>query len=408
MNTISSLLNHILSLDIPSTNKYQLPELRYAIEALLNHDSGISWTTEFEKRFARRIGVQHAIACNSGTSGLHAALFAAGVGPGDEVILPALTVIMDAYVIIQLGAVPVFADIDEDTHLISSIDIARKISPKTKAIITVSWEGLSCDMDPILELAHSQGIYVIDDSARSILGSYKGRMTGSIADITVFSFEAKKHLTTGGEGGMVVSNDSILAKRARKFAGIGYKHLTSDAGRTHLAIDIVQDPSYLRFDEVGLNYRMNDISAAIGIGQLERIDEIVDRRKKIGHMFLQKTSGYNWFIPQKTSNCCQHSYYTFSVDYRGEYLLGLSWKDFYKKYKDNGGDGFYASVSIPYLEPSLIGQTYGNIIFAPGLCPVAEGLQKRLMCFKTNYRDISTAEEKVNILSDLLFSLSSH
>ena len=387
---------------ISSQSKFQQPELHHVIEMLLNHDSDTSWTTEFEKAFSSRIGVAHAIACNSGTSGLHAALFAAGVGPGDEVIIPALTVIMDAYVTLHLGAVPVFVDVDERTHLISVEDIERKITPKTKAIITVSWEGLSCDMDPIMQLAHSHGIKVVDDSARTVLGSYKGQISGTIADLTVFSFESKKHLTCGGEGGMIVTNNPELAEKARKFAGIGYRHLTADAGRTHLAIELVQDPQYKRFDTIGFNYRMNDISAAVGIGQLERVDEIVNRRISVGKLFLAKTAGYDWFVPQFTPEWCEHTYYTFSVDYRGENETGLTWKQFYGRYKSMGGDGFYGAVSIPYLEPALLGKTYGDITYKPGLCPIAEGLQQRVMCFKTNYRDLSIAEKKIDILSNLL------
>lgn len=396
------LLNAGTEKVIPTDSKFGYPELCRAMEMLLDHNSEVSWTTEFERRFATRMGVAHAIACNSGTSGLHAALFAAGVGPGDEVIIPALTVIMDAYAVIHLGAVPVFADVNEDTHVISVEDIERKITPKTKAVITVSWEGLSCDMDPIMELARSRGIKVIDDSARTVLGIYKGRLAGTIADLTVFSFEAKKHLTSGGEGGMIVSNDAELARQARKFAGIGYRHLTADAGRTHLAIDVVQDPAYKRFDVIGLNYRMNDISAAVGIGQLERVDEIVQRRKDVGQLFLERTAGYDWFTPQRTPEGYEHAYYTFSVDYLGEQAHGTTWKEFYNEYKAMGGDGFYGAVAIPYLEPALLGKTYGDFICAPGLCPVAEGLQQRVMCFKTNYRDMGVAEQKVDLLAKLL------
>jgi perosamine synthetase len=403
---MSKIVDRLLSADaadvIPADSKFGLPELRYVMEMLLAHDAGTSWVTEFEQRFAKRMGVAHAIACNSGTSGLHAALFAAGVGPGDEVIMPALTVIMDAYAAIHLGAIPVFADVHEDTHVISVEDIARKITPRTKAIVTVSWEGLSCDMDPIMALARARGIKVIDDSARTVLGRYKGRLAGTIADLSVFSFEAKKHMTCGGEGGMIVSNDAELARQARKFAGIGYRHLTADAGRTHLAIDVVQDPAYRRFDVIGLNYRLNDVSAAVGIGQLERIEELVRHRQEIGRMFEEATSGCAWLIPQRTPEGYEHAFYTFSADYRGESVHGTSWKAFYNQYKAMGGDGFYGAVAIPYLEPALLGKTYGATTFAPGLCPVAEGLQQRVMCFKTNYRDLEVAKRKVDLLAELI------
>ena len=256
-----------------------------------------------------------------------------------------------------------------------------------------------------MELARSHGVKVIDDSARTILGTYKGRLAGTVADMTVFSFESKKHLTSGGEGGMIVSNDSDLACKARKFAGIGYRHLTADAGRTHLAIDVVQDPAYRRFDVIGLNYRMNDISAAVGIGQLERLEQIVQRRQKVGQLFLEMTAGYEWFIPQQTPAGYEHAYYTFSADYHGHHTHGVSWKDFYNRYKAMGGDGFYGVVAIPYLEPALLGKTYGDVRFSPGLCPVAEGLQQRVMCFKTNYRDMQMAKKKVEILAELLSKL---
>ena len=403
---MSNIVDRLLSADaadvIHADSKFGLPELRYVMEMLLAHDAGTSWVTEFEQRFAKRMGVAHAVACNSGTSGLHAALFAAGVGQGDEVIMPALTVIMDAYAAIHLGAIPVFADVHEDTHVISVEDIARKITPRTKAIVTVSWEGLSCDMDPIMALARSRGIKVIDDSARTVLGRYKGRLAGTIADLSVFSFEAKKHMTCGGEGGMIVSNDAELARQARKFAGIGYRHLTADAGRTHLAIDVVQDPAYRRFDVIGLNYRLNDVSAAVGIGQLERIDELVRHRQAVGRMFEEATSGSAWLIPQRTPEGYEHAYYTFSAEYRGEAVHGTSWKAFYNQYKAMGGDGFYGAVAIPYLEPALLGKTYGATTFAPGLCPVAEGLQQRVMCFKTNYRDLEVAKRKVDLLAELI------
>ena len=390
---------------IPKDNKFSYPEVNNAIEVLLNHGSGYQWVNEFEKKFAEKMGMNYAIACNSGTSGLHAALFAVGITEGDEVIIPALTVIMDAYAVIHHGGIPVFADVDESTHLVTVDEIEKKITPKTKAIITVAWDGISCDMDPIMELAAKYNLKVIDDCARSMLSTYKGRLVGTIADISVFSFESKKHLSAGGEGGMIVSNNETLAMNARKFAGIGYKHMTADAGRTHLAIGTVQDPKYKRFDTIGVNYRMNDITAAIGAGQLERIDEITLKRKKIGEMFLEATKGYDWFIPQTIPKDCTHSYYTFSVDYRGLERFGVSWKEFYNRYQELGGDGFYSIVAIPYNEPALAGKKFGSTVCSSGLCPVSEGLQERVMCFKTNYRDLEEAKKKIEILAQLLKSL---
>ena len=400
------LINDYLSDTIPKDSKFSYPEVTNALDALLNHDAGYPWVNEFEKKFALRMGVNFAIACNSGTSGLHAALYAVGISEGDEVIIPALTVIMDAYAVLHHRGVPVFADVDESTHLITADEIEKKITSKTKAIITVAWDGISCDMDSIMALAKKHNLMVVDDCARSVLSTYKGELVGTLADISVFSFESKKHLSAGGEGGMIVSNNEGLAVKARKFAGIGYKHMTADAGRTHLAIDTVQDPSYKRFDTIGVNYRMNDITAAIGMGQLDRIDEIVGRRQKVGKLFLEMTSGFEWFIPQAIPDNCTHSYYTFSVDYRGLEYFGVSWKEFYNRYKALGGDGFYGIVAIPYTEPAIAGKTFGQTTCSPGLCPISEGLQERVMCFKTNYRDVDDARKKINILVELLRSFS--
>jgi perosamine synthetase len=391
------LINHI-----QDDGKYKINEVRNVLEALINHNSNKSWVNELETQFARKLRVNHAIACNSGTSGLHTALYAADIGPGDEVIIPGLTVIMDAYAVLHLGGIPIFADVYDDTHLISIEEIKKKITSKTKAIMTVAWEGLSCDMDPIVEVARKNNIILIDDSARNILGKYKNRYTGTIADMSVFSFESKKHMTAGGEGGMIVTDNPKFAEKARKFSGIGYRHMSADAGRTHLAISKVQDPDYMRYDTIGLNYRMNDISAAVALGQLERIDDIVQNRKTVAKYFIDAIHGCDWLIPQYASNDYEHSFYTVSADYLGENRIGISWKEFYNKYVQLGGDGFYSIVAIPYLEPSLRGKVIGDQICEPGLCPISEGLQKRVMCFKTNYRDLKLAEHKADILKKLI------
>lgn len=360
------------------------------------------WVQRFEEAFAAKMGVKYAIAVNSGTSGLHAALYAAGVKPGDEVIGPGMTVVMDAYAAIHLGATPVFADIRPDTQTIDPEDVARKITPKTRAIITVSWQGLPVDMDPIMELARRHNIVVVDDSAQCLLGRYKGKISGTNAHIGVFSFENKKHLTTGSEGGMIVSNDPELATRARKFSGIGYKHMTATAGRTHLALATVQDPAYERFDTIGLNYRMNVISAAVGLAQLERAEAIVARRQACARLFHEAIRECDWMVPQTVPAGYEHAYYTFAVDYRGEVARGIKWKEFYDRYQDKGGDGFYGCVVTPYLEPALRGKAFGGRILEKGLCPRAEALQPRLMQFKTNYRDLDVAKRKTAILAGLI------
>lgn len=391
-----------------SSGKFSGNELQYIAE-YLDHENpdkdGRSWTQRLEESFKQYMGVNHAIACNSGTSGLHMALAAAGIGKGDEVIGPALTVVMDAYAIIHMGATPVFADVDLKTFTISPEEIERKITPRTKAIIVVSLQGLSVDMDPIMVLAKSHDLIVIEDTAQSLLAKYHGRYTGTIGHIGVYSFENKKHMTSGSEGGMVVTNDEALATRARKFGGIGYKHMTADGGRTSLALSCVQNPDYERFDTIGLNYRMAEACAAIGLAQLERIEEIVAKRKASAKLFAQAIEGCGWMVKQAVPIGYEHSYYTFAVDYKGKEKLGISWSDFYRQYVESGGDGFYSACVVPYLEPALRDCEIDGFKLGGNHCPIAEGLQKRVMQFKTNYRDLNIAQRKAEVLNKLVNNL---
>jgi len=364
-----------------------------------------SWAQRFEEEVSKQTGAKYAVACNSGTSGLHMAMYACGIGHGDEVITTALTVVMDAYAVIHVGATPVFVDVERDTYGISVEEIKKKITSKTKAIITVSLQGLSVDMDPILELAKENNIVVIDDSAQNILGEYKGRVAGTLADISVLSFENKKHMTSGSEGGMLLTDVEEYAVRARKFGGIGYKHMTASAGRTSLALSDVQDPDYERFDTIGLNYRMSEVSAAIGLAQFERISDIVERRIAVANMFKEAVKGCSWIAPQRVPEGYKHSYYTYSFEYKGFEAVGVSWKEFYNMYVKAGGDGFYSACVVPYLEPVFQNNDNYNKNYTKGICPVAEDLQKKIMQFKTNYRFLSIANKKANILKNLINKL---
>jgi perosamine synthetase len=334
-------------------------QVRDLVADIFESNNQKSLVQDFEEKFSERFGVEYSIAINSGTSGLHAALYAAGVGAGDEVIQPSVTVVMDSYATLYLGATPVYVDINPDTWNIDAEQIEKSITDKTKAIIVVSLYGLPVDIDPIMELARKHNLVVIDDSAETVLSDYKGKISGTCADIGVYSFEKTKHLTSGSEGGMVVTNSE-------------------------------------RFDSIGYNYRMNVITAACGLAQFEIIDELIDRRKKIGSMFLEAIDDCSWLTPQKFPDYCEHSYYTFSVLYNGEKERNLTWKGFYNSYIEMGGDGFYACWKNPYQEPSLKEK------FFTSSCPVADDYQKKLMCFKTNYRDLELAQKKVNILSDLI------
>lgn len=387
--------------------KFNGKELEYISEYLNSEckQDERSWVQRLEEAIIKRLGTKYAVACNSGTSGLHMAIAACGIGPGDEVIVPALTVVMDPYVVIHQGATPIFADIKRDTYGIDVVDIKRKITKNTKAIITVSLQGLSVDIDPIKKIAKERGIYLIDDSAQNILGEYKGRLSGTLGDINVLSFENKKHITSGSEGGMVLTDSAKLAQNARKFGGIGYKHMTSTSGRTSLALSEVQDPDYERFDTIGLNYRMSEACAAIGLAQFERIDELVDRRIEIARLFDNAVKDCEWITRQLTPDGYKHSHYTYSFEYNGQEMMGVSWKEFYQRYLKLGGDGFYSACVVPYLEPVFKNNPLFSKKYFKGQCPVAEELQKKIMQFKTNYRSYAEANEKSKILRSLVKNL---
>jgi perosamine synthetase len=356
--------------------KYAGKELHY-IQRMMEGFDFDDWVRVFEQKFSDKIGGKHCIAVNSGTSALHTALVACGV-KGGEVLVPALTPAMVIFAIIHAGATPVFCDVDPNTHHISEESMRENMHGDIRAILGVSLHGLPMDWTK-LPLA-LKGKPTIDDCAQALGAKGIGK-----ADITCFSFEDKKHITTGSEGGMIMTDNEELAIKARKFAGLGYKHMTAEAGRTTLSAETYQDPDYERFDTIGLNYRMSKVQAAIGLAQLERLDHIIAMRKAVARMYIEAIDA----IPKQTG----HSYYTFPFS-----LKNGNWKDFYKRFKANGGDGFYAEPLVPYREPALQYLYKGMM----EICPIAEDLQKRLMLFKTNYRDLGEAERQAEILRKTL------
>ena len=207
-----------------NTWRFDEKELSYIKEVL---DSGLASGTSgnmnnrFEKAFSEKSGAKYAISFNSGTGTLQAALEAVGVSYGDEVIIPPLTVISNIDVTLAQNAVPVFADVDPKTFNIDPIDIERKITSKTQAIMPVSLYGLSCDLDPIMALSEKYNIPIINDAAEAHLATYKGRPIGEIAHITSYSTENSKHITTG-DGGIVITNNEEYAIKMRKFSSLGY------------------------------------------------------------------------------------------------------------------------------------------------------------------------------------------
>lgn len=388
--------------------KYNSSELKY-LKRVLNSDNWSStsgtWCQTLEKKFANKFKSKYAVAMNSGTSTLHSALEAVGVEPGDEVISPALTVIMDSTATFHANAIPVYADIDPDTFNIDPKDIERKITDKTKAIIVVSLYGLPCDMDEIMFISKKYNIPVIEDNAQCFLSTYKGKLAGTFGDIASYSFENSKHMSCG-EGGIIITNSEKYARLCRKTAGHGYKNLEAEDGLIKLNQSVYQDPDYKRHDSVGWNYRLSEISAAIAIAQLEKLEESVELRQKVSEMFLNEISSTSYLIPQKVSDDRTNSYFTLGIKFEGLDSIGVTWQEFRNKYIDFGGDGIYGAWALPYLEPVISEKTfakrcplvYNDVEYKKGLCPVAESIQPKLMQFKTNYRSLELAETKAQAL----------
>ena len=248
---------------------------------------------EFEHEFARFCNTEHAIGVSSGTSAILLTLMALGIGAGDEVIVPAHTFIATATPAMFLGARPVFADIDPEDYTISVADAKSKISARTKAIIPVHLYGHPCDMDPILELAREHGLHVIEDACQAHGAEYKGRRVGSLADVACFSFYPSKNMTVLGDGGMVTTSNATLANKIRMLA---------DHGRTEKYVHQL----------LGLNFRMSEISAAIGTEQLGHVAEWNQRRREIAARYSSLLQGSEVATPVE-KKWARHVYHMYVI-----------------------------------------------------------------------------------------------
>ncbi len=252
----------------------------------------------FEKKVADYVGAKYAVAVSNGTAALHVACLAAGIGAGDEVVTTPITFAASANCVLYCGGTPVFADIDPDTYNISPVELERKITSRTKAIIPVHYTGQPCDMDAILEIAHKHDLLVIEDGAHALGASYKGKKIGSIADMTCFSFHPVKPVTTG-EGGMIVTDNEELYRKLVLYRSHGITRdndmmqqyedqlrQSSDPALQEAADMLrgdVMDPGgwYYQQLELGYNYRITDIACALGASQMDKLDCFLERRRQI-------------------------------------------------------------------------------------------------------------------------------
>jgi dTDP-4-amino-4,6-dideoxygalactose transaminase len=232
-----------------------------------------SRTVEFERRLCELLGVRHAIAVSSGSAALHLALAVLGFEPGDEVIVPSMTFVSCPQAVVAAGGRPVFCEVDPHTITLDLADVARRITPRTRAVMPVHYGGFPCSMDELLVLAHEHELTVVEDAAHAFGSEYRGRMVGSIGDLACFSFDPVKNITCG-EGGAITTDDDAHAERLRLMRNLG-------VGRDSWSRREHGRPWYYEASDFGLRYHLTDINAAIGLAQLDRFDELRTRKREL-------------------------------------------------------------------------------------------------------------------------------
>ncbi|PYJ04344.1 MAG: aminotransferase DegT [Verrucomicrobia bacterium] len=272
-----------------------------AVEAVLRSGKVNYWTgkrgMEFEKRYAEWQGSKYAISVATGTAALHVGLSSLGIGPGDEVIVPSYTFIATSFSVVQAGAIPRFADVNREDHCISVESAEKLVNERTKAIMPVHLYGNVCDMDKIRAFAKKHNLYVIEDNAEAFGGVYQGKKTGTLSDIAGCSFCQNKTFTTGGEGGMVTTDDEDLAWKARSFRDHGY-----DVKQRLSLLELEQKLPYIH-NLVGWNYRMTEMQSAIGLAELDRMETWnMPRRRRNARILVEalKTSPLVKYFPVDT------------------------------------------------------------------------------------------------------------
>lgn len=310
----------------------------------------------FEDAFASYVGADHAVAVSNGTAALHLCMLTAGIEPGDEVIVPALTFAASANCARYVGADVIFADVREDTLTVDTAHVASLITERTRAIVVVDYAGLPCDLDELLVLAERHGLVLIEDACHAPGAEYRGRKVGSIAHLSTFSFHPVKHLTTG-EGGMITTNDATLAERLRALRnhGITTDHLQRERQGTW------------RYDmtELGYNYRLCDIQCALGLSQLQKMPEWLRHRRSLAAKYQDALQYSTWLRLHVEPEDRRHAWHLYPVrlvadqadELRQEMFLALR----------SMGIG----VNVHYI-PVYLHPYYRSLGYSKGLCPISE------------------------------------
>jgi perosamine synthetase len=334
---------------------------------------------DFEKAWGERFAVPHVVSVNSNTSGLFAAMGALGISPGDEVIVPPYTMSATVMAPLIYGGIPVFVDIEPDTFCLDVEKVAAAITPRTKAIIAVNLFGHPARLRELAALARSRGIALVEDNAQGPLATEDGAYAGTVGDIGVFSLNYHKHIHTG-EGGMCATRDASLALRLQSI-------------RNHAENIVAPAPIPDPVNMVGYNYRMTEMSAAVGIAQLAKIEAEVSRRQRLAEGLSAGLAGLEGVTPPVVRPGCRHVYYVWSARL-DEARLGVSREKFSAALAAEGFPHFVGYVRPLYMLPVFqrrlaIGRdgwpfTLTDRQYTKGMCPVAERMHEReLLCFET-------------------------
>jgi perosamine synthetase len=374
------------------------------LDAQFHTSAGGAMTARLERAFAELVGSDFAIAFINGTATMHAALAAADIGAGAEVIVPPLTMASTSLAVLQAGAVPVFADVDSATFNLDPASVRERLTTRTRAIIPVALYGLPPDLDALMRIAEERELLVIEDDAEAVMARIDERHLGAIGHVGSFSLQSSKHLTSG-EGGLITTNDGELAERIRRFNSLGYAAI--GARRGAIAAADIQDPGYARHVSFGFNYRLPELCAAVALAQVERAAELVQARVAAARLFAEAIADTEWLVPQAVPAGFTHTYWTYVVRLA---TPEIDWHAFRQAFLQAGGDPFYGAWRLTYLEP-LFAQgcpvrhpDYAGAYqdYAPGLCPVAEQIQPRLIQLKTNYWCSAEAERQAQALADAI------
>lgn len=311
----------------------------------------------FEQKVANYVGAKYGVAFTNGTAALHGACFAAGIGAGDEVLTTPLTFLASSNCVLYQGGTPIFCDINMETYNIDPLQLERKITRNTKAIIAVDFSGQPAEMDEISRIAHKHGLVVIEDAAHSLGAEYDGRKVGTWADMTMFSFHPVKHVTTG-EGGVIVTDDEGLYRRLIQFRSHGMtrdpKEMTRNDG-----------PWYYEMHALGYNYRMTDIQAALGVSQMDKLDQFVIRRREIVEIYNKNLSNIPGLVLPYQHPKANSSWHLYVVRFLSEFSEDNRKKIFDKLRALNIG------VNVHYI-PVYLQPYYEKLGYQKGLCPNAE------------------------------------